>query len=375
MQLLARNGEYLRLFLEGRGLSKTTERNYMMVLGWLDKFVGGRDFKDLTEDDMRAFMRLHEENKASTRTLYVTLFKKFFQWLHKYRRYTYPECVDWMLRAPLRQRLPVMSSNDLLTEDEVKRLIEASNCTRDRALWITLYEGGLRIGEALSMKVGSVAFEKTCSSAVVDGKTGQRMAIFVQATPFLREWLNVHPERNNPDAWLWISNRGKRLFHTTIRANLRRALKRAGITKKVWPHLFRHTQGTESATYLTPAELCEKMGWKQGSSQSRVYVHLSGSADIKNKTLEHYGLKQREEKKIELLKPVSCPRCNEPNPATGKYCFKCGSYLSLEEAMKTEKEKTKKMELMEREQSDMKKAIETLTNTLSDIMNKHTLNL
>lgn len=337
------NQEYLTLFLEKREYAERSKKNYQIILKFLDRFLNGKNFKQISEEDMRRFIRTRNQVKISTRNKEKKLLKNFFRHLSGYRKYTYPPCVEWMNGITTNKTvLPVVNANNLLTENDVKALIEASYSIRDRALWMVLWEGGLRLGEALNMKKDSIIFDQYGCYTVVSGKTGQRRLRLVQSTSYLREYLNSHPEGQN---WLWFSNQDRQLSESTVRLNLRRCAIRAGLKKKVWPHLFRHSRLTVNARFMTESELCIFAGWRMGSPQTRVYVHLSG-IDLDGKILEHYGLKELEsqEKNERLLSPLSCPRCREKNPATNKYCFRCGSYLTLEEAIRLEKDKERELQ-------------------------------
>ena len=71
----------------------------------------------------------------------------------------------------------------------------------------------------------------------------------------------------------------------------------------------------------------EYFGWVRASDMAAVYVHLSGR-DVDNAILKVYGMNQNSNNKEEsVLKPKDCPRCNETNQATNKFCFKCGMPL------------------------------------------------
>jgi site-specific recombinase XerD len=317
----AQNAMDVERFLEGRGLAPKSARNYRDVLRQLDRFHNGKTFREMTEEDLRRFMRTRDV-KPRTMNHHIVLLKTFFRVLHGYRKYTYPDVVAWLVGRSRSNHLPVVSARDLFTEAKIKRMLEVTYQTRDRALWMVLWEGALRLGEALSMTVGSIIFDEYGCYSIVDGKTGQRRIRFVQATPYLREWLNVHPFRDDHDHWLWTGRDGAALHDSSVRDNLVAVAKRAGITHRVWPHLFRHSRLTVNAKYMTESELCIFAGWQQGSPQTRVYVHLSG-ADLDAKVLAHYGLKEHEQVNGEqILQPRACPRCAAQNPATGRLCYR-----------------------------------------------------
>jgi len=56
------------------------------------------------------------------------------------------------------------------------------------------------------------------------------------------------------------------------------------------------------------------------------YVHLANT-DMKNKIMEILGIKKEELKNVDELQPKICWNCNEENPFSYNYCFKCGVNL------------------------------------------------
>lgn len=83
-------------------------------------------------------------------------------------------------------------------------------------------------------------------------------------------------------------------------------------------------------------------GWIQGSNMPSTYVHLSGR-DIDGAILKLHGLKEDKEEKKDNLTPKKCFRCEKMNPATGKFCLRCGAPLDQKTAMRAE-EKRKEMD-------------------------------
>ena len=69
-----------------------------------------------------------------------------------------------------RKKLP----EELLTRTEIKKMVEASDHPRDKAMISLLYEGGLRIGELASLKIKNVVFDDYGAVIKVKGKTGER---------------------------------------------------------------------------------------------------------------------------------------------------------------------------------------------------------
>lgn len=112
-----------------------------------------------------------------------------------------------------------------------------------------------------------------------------------------------------------------------------RAAVKAGIKKRVHPHLFRHSRATLLAKRLTEAQMKSYLGWTRSSKMAGIYVHLSGK-DTDVAILEMNGIKMKSEEAVEELKPRKCIRCNLEYGATTRFCEQCGLILNEEEAQK-----------------------------------------
>ena len=110
-------------------------------------------------------------------------------------------------------------------------------------------------------------------------------------------------------------------------------VEKAGIKKRVYPHLLRHTRGTEYANYLTEAQLDTHFGWVPGSTMHRTYVHLS-SSDADQAVLAAHGL--AEKSRNSLLTTKQCSRCNTQNSPASNMCNNCGCPLDLKATMDLE---------------------------------------
>jgi site-specific recombinase XerD len=260
--------------------------------------------------------------------------KKFYKWLDGGEYY--PEKVRWIKSSQkIRKRLP----KELLSLEEVEKLIAAADHIRDKALVSALYESGFRIGELLSLTLNNIEFDEYGAKIVGDGKTGMRRIRLVASAPFLATWIENHPLRDNPESPLWLGigtkNKNEAICYGHARQLIHKLAKKAGIKKRVHPHLFRHSAATNMANHFTEAQLNHFFGWVQGSRMPATYIHMSGR-DIDGAVLEFHGLKPGSKVPQEKLSPKKCPRCEKMNPPTGRFCTRCGAPLNLETAMKVE---------------------------------------
>jgi len=331
-------------FSEGLKVSGTLK--YLIRLRQLAKMLK-KDFRTCNRCDLVKLMEAIEKGNFTdwTKHDYKVVLKKFYKWLRNTE--DYPEEVKW-INSTIRNvnnRLP----EELLTEEEVLKLIKATSYPRDKALISVLYESGCRIGEVLSLRLKHVQFDEYGCQIIVNGKTGQRRVRLIASAPYLNNWINLHPFNDNPESPLWIELRPlkrnaelKNIEYKTACKILKTLKERVGIKKRIHPHLFRHSRATELSKHLTEAQLKTMFGWTQSSRMASIYIHLSGK-DVDDALLKVYGIKKPEELEEPKIKPKKCPRCREMNPATGKFCNHCGAILDLLTVMELE-EKRKSMD-------------------------------
>jgi integrase/recombinase XerD len=292
----------------------------------------GKKYEEADEQDIRRIVAIYEKDEKyspwSKRDFKVAL-RKFYTWFRGTKEY--PLEVAWM-KVYTKIRNP-RAAEDMLTEEEVLKLIEYAETPQAKALVATLYESGCRIGELIFLKIGQVKFDAYGAQLFVTGKTGFRRIRIISSVPYLTDWINRQPQKNNPEAFLWKNSWLKPLTYGGMANMLRRIAKKAGIQKRINPHNFRHSRATYLANFLTEAQMKEYFGWQQDSKMAAVYVHLLGR-DVDNALLRVYGIENGNEKKESILRPKACDRCQQVNHATIRFCSRRG--LPLDQAAVSE---------------------------------------
>lgn len=314
----------------------------LFYLTWLPKIAKrlGSAFANPTRKDIEAVLRSFESEgyEEWTKVNVRTALKRFYKW-HLGDDDEFPECVRGVRTrrsAAMRGRLP----KDLLTPEEVKALIKACLNPRDKALVSIIADTGCRIGEILTLTVGRVEVNGHGLAITVSGKTGDRRVLAVgDSLVHVTTWLSLHPRRDDPDAPLFLGLEGEAATRGMTYAAARKAIleakDRAGIKKRVHPHLFRHAAATALAPHMTEAALEGYMGWVPGSQMASVYVRLSGR-DVDEAYLRAKGIKSAEAPKEPDL-PRRCPRCQAVNESGARFCRLCGLALDVQTAMKVER--------------------------------------
>jgi integrase/recombinase XerD len=319
-----------RLFAEG--MSKTRIVKYANHLKVISEKIG-KSFLDVDDRDITAFLSWLEQSDYAPHTKrdYKTVLKRLFRNLGK------EELVE-NVRQTLKRNKKKLPS-DILTKDEIIKMIEAADHPRNKAMIAMMYEGGLRIGELANLKIKDVQFDEWGALVKVRGKTGERIVRVVSSASLISQWLEMHPKRDDMEAPLWVnlSSNYKKvgITYQGIRQNLKRIVEKAGVKKNITPHVFRHSRATHLARSLTEAEMNIYFGWVQGSGMPATYVHLSGR-DVDDKILQIYNLKPKDKDREDKMRPKECPRCKYINSPVSRFCGRCGTVLDEEERIKLE---------------------------------------
>jgi len=327
-----------------RGSSKLRVVKCVYGLRYLSHWLK-KPFVDASKDDLVELVGEIERLNYAENSKYdfKVILKLFYKWL-KGNDEDYPLEIKW-LKPKLKNHAHKLPE-ELITETEVFAMAAAADNPRDKAMVLVLYETGCRIGELLSLRMKNVIFDKYGAILRVTGKTGDRRVRIISAAPALASWVEVYAHSSEPDAPLWppISsshkNKGAPIEYRSAYVLLMDLAKRAGIRKRVYPHLFRHSRATFLAGKLTEAQMKEYFGWTQSSEMASVYVHLSGR-DVDNALLSLQGLVKPEDKTEDRLKVCFCPRCKEKNSPIAKFCLRCGTPLDAGVVAQVEDEREK----------------------------------
>lgn len=333
---------------ENIGFAKITR--YLGDLFKFDKMLG-KSFKDATEEDIRHIIGLLNQQDYSEHTKrgFKLILKRFYAFLRGIKeKHVYPPEVKWITLTigHKHRKLP----EELLTEEEIMEIVRNCETIRDKGLIMTLAESGARISEIALMRIKHVSFEERGTRITIQGKTGMRKVLVIASTPYIQNWINLHPQNNDPDALLWHNSRYDKepLCYVRIAMVLKKAAKKAGIKKRVHPHLLRHSRATQLASIMSEASMKQYFGWAQGSGMAAVYVHMNGK-EMDEAIMRANGVEMKKERVTSAIQPRKCLRCNIINEITNRCCKHCGLVLDEEyakEVLKQDNERTQADEIM-----------------------------
>jgi integrase/recombinase XerD len=363
--------------------SEISERNKALIFGYRDaclvqqtcgkvRLIRGlgvlllfakllkKDFDQASPEDVRgllgALMARQPAYRPATLATYRAFMKRFFTWLSNPAAFGQPNCVtpptvNWLTVHLRRKDAPKLQRNELLTPGDIEAAIDASRTSRERALISVLWETGARIGEIGNLQVKHVTPNEPGFILDLNGKTGRRSPMIVSSAPALSAWLAVHPFRDNPEAPLWCHTYAmapKPLSYPALVKLIREVFTRAKVTKRVHPHLFRHSRVTYvlATSLFTEATAKVYFGWTPGSDMVANYAHLV-DADANNAILRENNMAPKTQLH-EDLRATKCYRCGTLNEGRIEYCTRCNAVLDLRRAHEHQQLHDMKEELFSR---------------------------
>lgn len=333
--LTAKQKEALRKF--ANTLHRATPRSKLVYIYWLKAFTNSvnKEFNKVTREDVDSY--LSTLGSDYTYNSAIIMLKRFFNGRKDLK------LNDLKLRMIDLQ----ISPSELLTPEEVVKLANAMGSQMLKAFVLTVFESCARVNEVLTLRIGDIEFDFIKDSKGKEGllarlsfnrskgKVLKQPVVMSMFALELKGWLESHPHKNNPQAYLFYSEKyaedgSKPLTHDSVYARFRRAARRTGITKRTNPHWLRHSMLSYLSNRLNYNEqlLMWRAGWKNTTMAKR-YIH-SGAELENNAYLQKLGYTV-EKKEIEPIKPKPCFHCHNLNPYTNDKCDSCGMPLDSQE--------------------------------------------
>lgn len=241
-----------------------------------------------------------------------------------------------------------IDEDDILSPEEVRVLIdEASNRARDRAMFSTLIDLGLRVAALCSLRVKDFEFddgarvgEITVNGDALGQKgSGGRTHVATISSGQIRSYLrNEHPRPDDPEAPLFHKigrhydpndpdddgSIGPALF----RRRMKRLARDTDIDpEKLHPHNMKHAAVTIWALRgMSDREIEYRAGWARESGQLKRYEHLTGD-DVNSQILDTLGIEADGRESMKVAPIDNCPNCNVSVDTAMRFCPQCGQQL------------------------------------------------
>ncbi|MDD9331684.1 MAG: tyrosine-type recombinase/integrase [Wolbachia sp.] len=240
-----------------RSYSPNTLESYIRDLKDLIKFLNTHigvevnvgTLERLSVPELRSWLssRYSRGISARSNTRALSVIRNFFRYIKN--NYDIDNESVFSLSRPIQRRtLPkVLSIPDIRTLVEKMKLSNLGEpwiVKREIAIIVLLYGAGLRISEALNLKVDDVSNEEL----IITGKGDKQRQVFILPVvkKCIQEYVKACPYLgiNNKTEYLFLGLRGKKLGRTYVSNRLQKIRRMLNLPEILSPHAFRHSFAT-----------------------------------------------------------------------------------------------------------------------------------
>jgi site-specific recombinase XerD len=222
--------------------AKTIQEYQRLFTGVLSSAVGDIDHTKIKLTDVGKIMEAGRAHGEYGPQRGIVVFRQLLQYI-KAAGFAIP--IDWRdIRVPA----PPKRDVEWLDKDEFSLVRNSFDLNtirglRDRALVENLRVSGMRISEALSLNRDDIDWKRK-QAKIMNAKTKEWELVYFseESLAWLKRYLDMRNDKFPP---VFTTSNGTRLLPCTARNCLHQATKDLGLKKRVHPHIFRSTFGTE----------------------------------------------------------------------------------------------------------------------------------
>jgi integrase/recombinase XerD len=403
-------------YMKSNGASEHHQNNNIKVVIAFAKFLGPDiSFYDIERKeqiikflDTKAKSAEEDPDKKwiTTWNNYLHRIKLFIRWLHNYNSKqlqdygTSLQSEDWQtpefakIKAKKTKRISPYLESEIWDRDELLTIVKYEPYKRNKAALTLFWDLNARNHEVTLLKIKHIRLSEKYGEGEIpyEAKTGTGPILLSCSFPYVRDWLNEHPFKNEPNAriicnlntgspvgpdsmWTMIKQLRNRIICLLEEGSITDEAERQKLeylikTKKWNPYCIRHSSISSDSDYLPEYALKKKVRWSMNSKQGSRYIKRRMGNDLKEQILVHNGVitDSQKQKRPSVL---TCPRCNLVNAIDNKYCSKCSYPLvpsAFDEIKAAENQRIQAIE--EKYEQDMKAMREEIENKFQQILTR-----
>lgn len=253
--------KHLETELKLRGFSLRTIRTYVYQNERFLVFIKKKE-EEIREEDIKTYLAylLADQKLASSSVALIKAALKFY----------YDEILKRnivTLKTPkIARKLP-----EVLTTEEVKRLLTTLTHHKSRIIVKLLYASGLRLTECLNLRKEHLDLSQ--KMGWVRGGKGGKDRLFILGEDLCHDLKELVAQQQK--GLLFTGKEGRALSSRNIQKIVKRAAFKAGITKKISPHKLRHSFATHLLEAGTDIRIIQELLGHSNLQTTQIYTKVS----------------------------------------------------------------------------------------------------
>jgi len=255
-----------------KGYSEYTRKSYRGAMIRFLSFFENRDLEQLRKEEIEGFIYTLKSKYKISDSYQITMIsaiKFYYEYVLKKPREYYD-----LTRPKKSKSLP-----NVLSSDEIIRILSVPKSIKHRAILYTIYSAGLRLNEVINLRIIDVHSEN--GQLFIRGAKGKkdRYTVLSQAT---LDILRVYYSAHKPSYWLFEGSDGGQYSKSSVQKIFRRAVKDANINPWATVHTLRHSFATHLMQHGTSMRQVQALLGHSSSKTTEIYTHVM---NMSNKTV------------------------------------------------------------------------------------------
>jgi site-specific recombinase XerD len=272
--------KYKRLLLQKR-YSPNTQRVYSHYFNDFITYFKGANVADLTKEQINNYILtlIKSQNiSISQQNQRINAIKFYYEKLLGREKQYYE-----LYRPNKEHKLP-----KVLSKNEVKKILNSCDNMKHKCILMLIYSAGLRRSELINLKILDIDSERMVIN--IKGAKGKKDRISLLSDNLL-QLLRKYYKKYIPKVYLFEGQNGGKYSPTSVANILKKASLKAGIKKKVTPHMLRHSFATHLLEQGTDLRYIQELLGHNSSKTTEIYTHVSKRAidKIKNPIDDFFG--------------------------------------------------------------------------------------
>lgn len=266
--------DYSRYLKIERAMSPNTVSSYCSDITFFLDFADV-DADKVSSGDIISFIASRNGASKRSQARLLSSLRSFYTWL----------CLEKVIEANPCDRLDSPKTGrylpSVLSVDEIVSIMDSVDVSdvqglRDRAILEVLYGCGLRVSEAVSLKISDVFFKEKFVRVVGKGDKERIVPLGDMAADALVNYLEVRtvPYSKEHEDVLFLNLRGRSLSRVSVFKMVRLQALKAGIGKEISPHTFRHSFATHLVENGADLRAVQEMLGHESISTTEIYTHV-----------------------------------------------------------------------------------------------------
>ena len=277
--------DYNRYLRIERAMSQNTVASYCSdVERFMDSYQGRIENAD--SEDIEQYIGSRKDLTARSQARVISSLRSFYDWLVQEGVITDNPC-DNVDAPKIGRNIP-----DVLSEEEVSRLMDVVDTStwfglRDRAILEVMYGCGLRVSEAVNLKISGLFLDEGFIRIIGKGNKERLIPIGDMAIKALLIYLEARilPADRASEDIVFLNRYGRPLSRISMFKIIRSLAQLAGIRRDISPHIFRHSFATHLIEHGADLRVVQEMLGHEDISTTEIYTHVDSSrwqAEIRN---------------------------------------------------------------------------------------------